>query len=150
MERFYEAAVESFKKLNLKDAKFLGISRKGEDWQFIFRVSSLSRETHWKDGGEIWRRISAEMSDVDAGGMSLRSSILDAMESKVRRIGELNFAEKEILELGHILESSIIPEIAKKDTAERIAFIASELSINEDQKSTYDYLIGLAEKILFR
>ncbi|MDX9913745.1 MAG: hypothetical protein RBS77_04150 [Candidatus Moranbacteria bacterium] len=147
MERFYAEAVKAFKELSLKDAKFLGISRKGEDWQFIFRVSSLSRETHWKNSAEVWRRISTETSHVDAGGMSLRNSILDAMASKVQRIGELNSAENEMMELGRILESSMIPEIAKKDIAERIALIASKLSVGEDKKPAHDYLLELANKI---
>jgi len=147
MERFYEAAAKAFEELNLRDTKFLGISRKGGDWQFIFRVSSLSRETHWKNGAEVWQKISTETSDADAGGMSLRNSILDAMASKAQRIGESDSAEKEMMELGRIFESSVIPEIAKKDVVERFAFIASKLSISEDQKPAHDYLLELADKI---
>ena len=147
MERFYAAAVRAFEELNFKDTKFLGISRKGEDWQFIFRVSSLSRETHWKNSAEVWQRISTETSDIDAGGASLRNSMLEAIESKAQRIGESNSAEKEMMGLGNILESSIIPAIAKKDIVEKIVFIASKLSISEEQKTAHDYLLELADKI---
>lgn len=150
MERFYAEAVKAFKELNLKDAKFLGISRKGEDWQFVFRVSSLSRETCWKEGAEVWKKISAEMNDADAGGASLRNSIVEAIRRKAQESRKLNSAENEMMELGHILESSVIPENAKKDIVERIVFIASELSVNENRKPAYNYLIGLADRILSR
>lgn len=147
MERFYAEAVKAFGELNLKDAKFLGISRKGEDWQFVFRVSSLSRETHWKDGTEVWQKISTEMDDADAGGVNLRNSIVEAIGRKAQGIKELNSAENEMMELGYILESSVIPKIAKKDIVERLVFIASALSTNKTSRKAHDYLIELAGKI---
>lgn len=147
MKKFHAIAVEEFGKLGIKNSKFLGISHKGEEWQFIYRVSSLSQETYWKEGAAIWKKISEENMDKDSGGISLRNSILIAMENKARRVLGSHLAETEMMELGKILESALIPASAREDVAMRISMIAEILSPEGDEKSAHYYLMDLAGRI---
>lgn len=147
MNRFYTIAVEEFKKLGIKNSKFLGISRKGEEWQFIYRVSSLSQEIPWKNGLVIWEQISKEMGEIDGGGTSLRNYILSVMEIKARGVRGSNLAEKEMMMLGEILRSVMIPLGAKDVIAKRIFSIARTLSSEGDEKSAHCYLNDLASQI---
>lgn len=146
MKKFHVAAVEEFKKLGIRGSKFLGISCKGGEWQFIYRVSSLSQETYWKNAPEILERISLETAD--AGGRSLRNVILTLMQDKVREIRASSAAEKEVRQLGYILDLSIVPDSARKDVAERISFIAEKLSPEGDERAARNYLVELAGRIL--
>ncbi|MFZ2153899.1 MAG: hypothetical protein WAV16_01595 [Candidatus Moraniibacteriota bacterium] len=55
---FQAAAKEAFNKLGLsKDAKFIGICIKGSDIYFLYKISSLTRESFWAEGASIWERI---------------------------------------------------------------------------------------------
>lgn len=145
MDKFYAIAVDEFRKLGIKDSKFLGISRKGDEWQFIYRVSSLSQETDWKNASEILERILGEIND--AGGTSLRDSILNSMENKARTVVGSHLAEMEMMELGKILESAVIPAGAREDVAKRISSISETLSPEGDERSAHYYLLDLASRI---
>lgn len=147
MDKFYTIAAEEFKKRGIKDSKFLGISRKGDEWQFIYRVSSLSREIHWEDGVVIWKKISEDIIDNDSSGTSLRDCILSVMENKARTVGGSHLAKKEIMMLGEILRSVMIPLGAKEAVVKRIFSIAKKLSSEGDEKSAHYYLSDLAAAI---